>query len=155
MIPQIKLPVMGLAPAADAAGRTGDWINVKNAIGITVVCLVTQGNAAVVNFSVKQATSAAGAGVKAVDAAPIWNNFDTDASNVLTRQATDADNLSTDAALKNKMVVFHIDPAKLDMTNGFKYVAGVTAASNVANITSILYIVHQANQNEPAIDILT
>jgi hypothetical protein len=58
-------------------------------------------------------------------------------ANVLTR-ATDGVTYTTDAAVKNKVVVFEIDPAMLDLVNGFGWVGLSTGASNVANITQAM-----------------
>jgi len=154
LIPTTVLPIAGLPPAADAAGRIGDWINTRGAKMIYIVAHVNQGNAATVLLSVLQATSAAGAGSKAVDVVPIFTNLDTDAGNAFTRQ-TNAATYTTDAAVKNKIVVFVLDPATLDMGNGFKYISLSTGASNVANITSALYMIEMSYQQDSAIDMLT
>ena len=45
-------------------------------------------------------------------------------------------NYTTDAGVKNKMVIFEIDPASLDLANNFDCVYLSTGASNAANITA-------------------
>lgn len=140
-IPECCKVVQALAPAADAAGRTGAYVSLKNVNRAWVVCHITQGNAATVQLDVKQATAIAGTGVKALtNAARIWANLDTSVGDTLTRQ-TDAVNFTTDAALKNKVVIFQIDPAIcLDINNGFDCISIATGASNAANITAAEFI---------------
>lgn len=123
-----------LAPAADAAGRTGTWLKVTGAHKLYLVATITQGNAATILLTPQQATSSAGAGAKAIAGARIWACLDYAASDALVR-AADAANYTTDAGVKLKVVVFEIDPAYLDVVNGFVWVTLVTGASNAANIT--------------------
>jgi hypothetical protein len=58
--------VEGLPPAADAAGRAGDYVSLKDASRIFVVAHITQGNAATVALTLFQATAVAGTGEKAI-----------------------------------------------------------------------------------------
>lgn len=138
LVEQTKI-VEGLPPAADAAGRTGDYVTLKDAAGIYIICHVTQGNAATVALTPYQATAVAGTGEKVISAVPVWSNLDTAATDTLVRR-TDAANYTTDAAVKNKIVVFFIPAAALDVTNGFDCVCVKTGASNVANITQAMYV---------------
>ncbi|WP_342152334.1 hypothetical protein [Methylorubrum sp. SB2] len=126
-----------LAAAADAAGRAGRAVNLKNAGYATVIVNISQGNAAVVPITLQQARDVAGTGAKALtNPVPIWANLDTDATDTLVRQA-DAVAFTTDAAVKSKTVVFHIDPAYLDVTNGYRTLIVSTGASNAGNVTSV------------------
>lgn len=130
-----------LLPAADAAGRNGAWVSLKNAHKLYVVVALDQGNAATVALTLEQATAIAGTSAKAVTATvPIWANQDTGASDTLVRQV-DAASFTTSAAVKGKVVIFELLPQKiLDMANGFDCIRVVTGASNAANITSALYV---------------
>lgn len=141
VLPEDMKIVTALAPAADAAGRTGAYISLKNANRAFVVVNITQGNAATVQLNILQATAVAGTGAKTItNAVPIWADLDAAASDALAR-ATDAVNYTTDAGVKNKVVVFLIDPTTLDINNGFDCIAVQTGASNVANITQAMYFV--------------
>lgn len=132
--------VQALNPAADAAGRAGSYISLKHVGKAYVVVNITQGNAATVPLTIEQATSTAGTGSKVItNAVQIWADLDTSTSDALVR-AADAVNYTTDAGLKNKVVVFQIDPRSLDIANGFDCIVVKTGASNVANITSATYI---------------
>lgn len=129
--------VAALAVAADAAGRTGRAVNLKNATYATVLAKIAQGNAAPVTLTFLQAQDVAGTGAKPItNPAPIWANLDTDAGDTMVRQA-DAVSFTTDAGVKNKHVVAHIDPAYFDIANGFKTLIVATSASNAANLTSV------------------
>lgn len=131
-----------LAPAADAAGRTGTYISLKNCThGVYIVAHITQGNAATIALTPYQASAVAGTGEKVLaKVVNIWANLDTVTSDALAR-ATDAVNYTTDAALKNKIVVFFIPVAALDVDNGFDCITLKTGASNVANITQAEYFI--------------
>ena len=125
-----------LAPAADAAGRAGAYVSLKNYTRAVLVAHIHQGNAATILLTPQQATAVAGTGAKAIQASPIWANLDTATSDALVRVTTDAVNYTTDAALKFKLVVFQIDADSLDVDNGFDCVNLATGASNAANITA-------------------
>lgn len=126
--------------ATDAAGRTGDYISLKNTKMAWVIVDITQGNAATIALTIEQASAVAGTGSKAITlTVPIWANLDTAATDTLVRR-TDAVSYTTDAGLKNKQVVFQIDPATLDLANGFDCITVKTGASNVANLTHANYI---------------
>jgi hypothetical protein len=128
-------PIDLLAPAADAGGRTSPYRSLKNALKAYIVVKMTQGNAATVLLSVLQASAVAGTGSKAVTAVPIWSNLDTSVNDTLTAR-TAAVSYTTDAGVKNKIVIFEITPeACMDVANGFDCLAVSTGASNAANIT--------------------
>jgi hypothetical protein len=132
--------VRALKPAADAAGRTGQYITLKDAKRVFIVIFLDQGNAATVALTPFQATAIAGTGEKVLAKnVPIWANLDMVASDALVRQ-TDAVNFTTDAAVKEKMVVFQVDAAMLDVSNGFDCLVIKTGASNAANLTTGIYV---------------
>lgn len=144
-----NLPMeMALAPAADAAGRTGRYTSLKHALRAWVVFLINQGNAATIACSISKATTIAGAGATAVtESLRIWSNLDVATAGGLTAR-TAAASLTTDAATTQKVVVFEIDPGSLGET--FDCIAPVTGASNVANITAAFVVVqHQYPQATP------
>lgn len=125
-----------LNPAADAAGRTGTWVSLKTCHKAWVVFHLTQGSAATILLSLLQAQDVSGTGSKVfANAVPTVANLDQSVSDALMRQ-TDAVNYTTDAGVKNKIVIFEIDPAMLDTANNFRTVTVSTGASNAANITA-------------------
>lgn len=137
---QAKL-VQGLAPAADAAGRSGAWVSLKGAHKAYVIFHTTQGNAATIALTFQQASDVSGTGAKALTGnMSIWANQDTATSDTLVAQ-TAAKTFTTSAAVKNKMVVFEIIPQTvLDVNNGFDCIQIITGSSNAANITFAGYV---------------
>lgn len=140
-----EIPPVGLLPpAADAAGRTSVFHSLKNALKAYVVCHVNQGNAATVQLSVLQGQDVSGTGSKAVTAMPIFLVADTSVADALIAQAAAA-NFTTSATLKDKIVVFEIEPEVcMDIVNGFRSIAIQTGASNAANITEAMLFVVEA-----------
>lgn len=134
-LPEEAKIVSLLTPATDAAGRTGAYVSLKNAHKAYIVCHITQGNAATIALSPKQATAVAGTSAKAVTTARIWADEDVATSDALVRQS-DAASYTTGAGTTNKVVVFELDPSALDVAGGFDCVSISTGASNVANLTA-------------------
>lgn len=130
-----------LAPAADAAGRNGQAVSLKNAHKAWLIYHIDQANAATILLTPQQCSAVAGTGAKAVPAVPIWACLDEAATSALIRVVPDAVNYTTDAGVKKKIVVFEIDPAKLDVAGGFDCIRANTGASNAANITSCAVVV--------------
>jgi hypothetical protein len=134
-------PVTILPAASDAAGRTGAWINLRNALKAWIIVEVNQGAANTVALSVLQATSLAGGGAKAiggVEATPlnVWLNDATSSSDALAALGY-LSSYTTDATLADKLVVMEIVPeSALDLVNGFHYVTVQTGASNASNVTA-------------------
>lgn len=132
-----------LAPAADAGGRTSVYLSLKNAVKAWIVCYIGQAAANTILLSPLQATVVAGTNTKAIAAARIWTKLD-QAFTDFTKE-TEAATYTTDAATKEKFVIFELDLAKvLDLagttTSGvaFDCIAISTGASAAANITSAM-----------------
>lgn len=148
-------PVCLLPPAADAAGRTSPFRDLKNALKAYIVCHVNQGNAAPVELTVLQGQGVAGANSIAIGAVPIFECASTAASDVLVQQ-TSAANFTTSATLADKIVVFEITPEmcmNLSSAAGatpYNSIAIETSASNAANITEATLYVLQSIQGASA-----
>ena len=133
-----------LPPAADAAGRTSGYYSLKNANKAYAVVAIKQGNAATVELSFEQAKTVAGGSTKGFDAVKrIWASNDIAVTKDVAA-VTAAAGYTTDAALKDKLVVVELDPADLDFANGFDCVAITTGASNAANITTATLVIETA-----------
>jgi len=104
-----------LQPATDAAGRTSAYVSLKFASFATIIVSIAQGNAATVAITIEQASAVAGTGSKVI---------------------------TNDAGVKNKQVCFQIDPADLDIANGFDCICIKTGASNVANVTAAVIVLN-------------
>lgn len=134
-LPESAVLVGTLAPAADAAGRTGAYIATKNLLRVFVVFHINQGNAATVKCSISKATAVSGTGAAAMsETVRIASSEDQATSHQFT--VTTAADFTTSAATKGKLVVFDIEPGRLGDT--YTAIAPVTGASNAANITSAL-----------------
>lgn len=130
--------VEAITPQAGAA-ITGDYVSLKNAIMAYVVVHINQAAANTVAITIEQATAVANTGSKAItNVVPIWANEDCVTSDTLVRQ-TDAVSFTTSAATKDKIIVFQIDPATLDVANDFDCITVKTGASSASNITSAMY----------------
>lgn len=138
-IPEKDKPVEAITPQAGGA-ITGAYVSLRDAETCFVLININQANAATVAITIEQATDVAGTGSKAItNAVPIWANQDCAATDALVRQV-DAVAFTSSAVLKQKLVVFQIDPAHLDVNNGFDCITVETAASDVTNITAAQYI---------------
>jgi len=145
-VPETYKVVQALNPATDAAGRTGTYVSLKNVNRAYIVCNITQGVATTIALTPYQATAVAGTSVKVLtNNIPIWINADTSTSDTLTKQS-DALTFTTDSGIKNKVVVFQIDPQKLDINNEFDCITIVTGASSASNITSAVYLLDMKTQ---------
>lgn len=140
-LPEDAKIIGGAKPATDAAGRSARYVSCKNAHKVYALVYIDQGNAATIALTVTQAQDVAGTNAKAITGnVRIWANLDVVANgDAITRQA-DATSFTTDAGVKEKLVVLEIDPASLDQANGFRTIKVATGASNVANLTAVLYL---------------
>jgi hypothetical protein len=146
MARQFQLPaqaqiVQALNPAADAAGRTSQYVTLKAAHKAYIICHITQGNAATILLTPLQAQDVSGTNSKALtNNCAIWVCTDESVTDALVKQAAAA-NYTTDAGVKNKVVVFEISAQDhMDEANGFKTIGLSTGASNAANITQAMFI---------------
>ena len=149
-----QMPAVSLLPpAADAAGRTSSFRNLRNADKAYVVARVNQGNAAQVTLTLTQAQDVSGTGAKALSAStPIWLDNATATSDALVAQAAAA-SFQTDATVADKIVIFEILPeACMDISNGFRTIAISTSASNAANVTeaTLFLLTDYAGQTPPS-----
>ena len=134
--------VEALKPQAGAA-LTGDYVSLKNVLMAWVIVHVNQANAATMAITLEKATDVAATGTTAITTVvPIWANEDCVTSDTLVRQ-TDAVGFTTSAAVKDKMVIFQVDPATL---GAFDCLTVKTAASDAANITSAPYVLAERYQ---------
>jgi hypothetical protein len=137
-IPESCKIIEAIAPQAGGA-IVGDYVSLRDVEGCFVVVHVNQAAAAAVAITIEQAQDVAGTGSKAITyAVPIWADQDCAASDILVRQ-TDSVSFNTSAALKHKVVIFQVDPAHLDINNGFDCIVVKTAASDPTNITVAQY----------------
>lgn len=150
VFPEVSKIVEAIPASTNDAALTGDYIKVDH--GMLMIVVESAGtHASAQAITIEQATSAAAGGSKAITTVvPIWSNLDTSLTDTLVRR-TDAVSYTTDATAKNKMVVFFVDPAGLDLANGFHWVTVKVAISNVGNVVSAQYYIvnHRYQQATP------
>ncbi len=139
-LPEDHVPIGAMKPAADAAGRSGRYVSMRMMQKLLAVVYLDQGNAATVALTVTQAQDVGGTNAKPLTTPlRVWALQDVAAGGPVARQA-DASSFTTDAAVKEKIILLEIPVEALDMNNGFKAVRVNTGASHAANITSVLYL---------------
>ena len=144
-------PITAISPVVNTGALTGDIITLKNAGMCYIELHITQGNAAPVAITIEQSTAVAGTGSKAItEVSNIWSNEDVTASDLLTKQ-TSAVSYTTSAAVKNKIVVFQVDPRTLDLANGFDCIQVKVAASDAANLVQAHYVITSRRNDQSVI----
>lgn len=142
-LPENYKIVQGIQPRTTNGGFTCDYVSLKNAKKAWIVINMTQAAGHATALTPKQASDVAGTGLKVLtNSVPIWANEDVASSDSLVRQ-TDAANYSVTNDIKNKQVIFEINPAiALDVNGGFDCLTLVCSDSSQAtNIASVTYII--------------
>ena len=136
LIEKYKL-IQAFEPKTTNAAITSNYITLKNAVTATVVINLAQTVGRTTQISLYQAQDIEGTGAKPLaNDVPILANEDVGASDTLVRQA-DGVSYTVANTAKNKQVIFHIDPAKLDINNGFTCLnVRVGASSQATNFAS-------------------
>ncbi|WP_407312057.1 hypothetical protein [Desulfosporosinus sp. SB140] len=138
-IPEKDKPLEAITPQAGGA-ITGTYVSLRDAEDCYVLVQINQATAEPVAITLEQATDVEGSNSKPLtNLIPIWADEDCTSSDLLVRQA-DAIYYTTSTTAKHKLVVFQINPAHLDVTNGFDCITVKTAASDPTNITAAQYI---------------
>jgi hypothetical protein len=142
--------VEGLAPVVPSSS-TPDYISLKgaNAAGI----LIHAKNATTVTGSaitLKQATAVAGTGEKALSFTTYYKKEDTGAADAPWTKATATSDTFTTLATdsKNTFYFIPIDPASLDINNGFDCVRAGTGNATAATI-SVYYLIRPKHNGNP------
>ena len=147
-IPQtFKVVDATAGPVTTDGGVTSDYVSLKNALKAWVVVQFTQAVGHATSVAIRQASAVAGTSVKAITVAvPIWANEDTAASDTLEAQ-TAAVSYAVTNDVKKKMVIFEIDPATLDLANGFDCLNfTVSDSSQATNFVSGMFFLWERYQ---------
>ncbi|WP_058953053.1 hypothetical protein [Clostridium tyrobutyricum] len=136
LIEKYKL-VQAFEPKTTNAAITSNYITLKNAITATVVVNLAQTVGHTTQISLYQAQDIEGTGAKPLaNDVPVLVNEDVSIGDTLVRQA-DGVSYTVANTAKNKQVIFHIDPAKLDINNGFTCLnVRIVASSQATNFAS-------------------
>lgn len=144
-LPQKLKIVSGTTPVTTNAEVTADRITLKNAISVTVIAKLTQAVGHATALSIEQSTLVAGGDSKVISkVVPIWANEDTSVSDTNELQ-TRAVNYSVTADVKNKIVMFKVMPADLDVANDFICITLISSASS--QITNFIDVTYEIETN--------
>lgn len=133
--------VQAFEPKTANIAITGDYVSLKNVVNATVIVNLTQavGHATVVSLYQAQDVSGTGAKALALDV-PVWANEDVSLGDTLLRK-TDGVSYTVANTAKNKQIVFHVNPAKLDINNGFTCLnVRIGASSQATNFACAEFI---------------
>jgi len=137
-LPEKYNMVQGVEPKTTNAAITSRYVSLKNGICAFVIVHLTQAVAHATPITLFQATDVSGTSAKAIASnVQVWANEDVAAGDALIRR-TDGVGYTVTADVKNKMVVFQIEPERLDINNGFTTIqARIGASSQVTNFASV------------------
>lgn len=135
--------VQAVEPKTTNAAITGDYVSLRNVITGTVIVNLTQAVGHATQISLYQAQDVSGTGAKPlISEVPIWANEDVSLGDSLIRQ-TGGISYTVANTAKNKQVIFHIDPAKLDVNNGFNCLnVRIGASTQVTNLACAEFILN-------------
>jgi hypothetical protein len=148
--------VQGIQPRTTNGGFSADWVSLRNANRVAVVVNLTQAVGHATAFTLAQATTVAGGDTKAItNNCLIWANEDCATSDTLVRKA-DAKAYTVAADVKNKVIVFEVDPSNLDVANNFDCISLTVADSSQAtNIASVEFYIDSKYVEEPKASAIT
>lgn len=134
--------VQAVEPKTTNTAITGAYVSLKNVIRGAVVVNLTQAVGHATVISLYQAKDVSGTDAKPLtNSVPVWANEDVSLGDSLVRK-TDGVSYTVGNTAKNKQVVFHIDPARLDVNDGFTClnvrIGASTQATNFACAEFIL-----------------
>lgn len=140
--------IQAFEPKTTNAAIKSAYVDLKNTITVAVVVSLAQAVAHETEISLYQAKD-----IKGTDEKPLENkafilvNEDVSKSSGLVRKA-DGVSYKVEKIAKNKQIIFNIDPAKLDVNNGFCYLGlKIGASSQATNFASAEFILESKYNN--------
>jgi len=107
------------------------YVNLANCQMCTIMASITIA-AAATTITIEQATTRIGGSTKAITVpVPIWHNADVAVTDTLVRQ-TAAVSFTTAATAHPTLTIFQVDPATLDVANGFYFIVAKTSVAAAA-----------------------
>lgn len=133
--------VQAVEPKTTNTAITGSYVSLKNVINATVVVNLTQAVGHATAISIYEAKDVTGTDAKAItNTVQVWANEDVSSGDALTRK-TDGISYTVEDTAKNKQVVFHINPASLDINDGYTCLnVRIGASAQVTDFASAEYI---------------
>ena len=139
-LPEFCKIVQAIQPGSTSDSITCDYVSLKNVHKAWIIVSLTQVTGHATGIDPMQATAVAGTGAKAfVKTLDIWANENVATSDALVKK-TSAITYNVVDDVANKQVIFEIDPAKMDIANGFDVLGCTVDGSGVANYASIIYV---------------
>jgi hypothetical protein len=137
-----------IQPRTTTGGFTTDFVSLKNAVWCRLVFHLTQAAAHATLITPRQSTTVAAGATAVMPVMPIFANEDVATSDTLAAQ-TAAANYTVTADIKNKIVVFDIDPAALTDTYACVYatVANSGEATNFCAAEALLWMSNTTAQS--------
>lgn len=138
LVEQMKI-VVGLS-AITPSTSVPDYVCLKNYNRMTAVIQINNGATVTgTAITLKQATAVANTGEKALAFSTVYANTDTANTDTLTLTAVSSNTFTSATTDNNDLLyVIEIDPATLDVANGFDCVR-VGTANAVNAVTSVVY----------------
>lgn len=154
-MPANMKPVELIAPKTSNAALTSKVVSLKGVTKAFAVFHLTQAVGFASTPTLIQATDIAAATNKAGPSVPIWANEDTAATDTLVAKTAGA-SYGVAADVKNKIVIFEIDPARLDGANGYDCIYFTMGTSSQATdfVSAMLYVLNAYEQATPPSNIL-
>lgn len=143
LVEQVKF-VQGLAPITPSTS-VPDYVSMKNYNKFAAVISIDNGATVTgTAITLKQAQAVANTGEKALAFSKVWANVDIGATDTLVETAVSSNTFTSDTTdNKNLMYVIEVDPAELDVANGFDCIR-VGTGNGVNCVTSVLYMLWPA-----------
>jgi hypothetical protein len=143
-IPEKEKVISLLAPAVTNGNQASATVDLSDAVDCVILVHTAKGNAAQTAFALEQSVTSGGAAKVFAKTVPIFTVLDPATSTDYTRQ-TDAVSYALSAANdgRSQIVAFVVDPAKLDLANGYRFARVQISTGNAANIVGITAIVNR------------
>lgn len=134
--------VQGAQPQTTNTAVNSKYVSLKNGIVAFIIVHLTQAVGHATTISLYQAQDVSGTGAKALASnVQIWANEDVAASDTLIRKA-DGVSYAVANDVKNKTVVFQVEPERLDINSGFTTIqARIGASAQATNFASVEILV--------------
>lgn len=133
--------VQAVEPKTTNTAITGSYVSLKNVINATVVVNLTQAVGHATAISIYKSKDVSGTDAKAItNTVQVWANEDVSSGDTLARK-TDGISYTVEDIAKNKQVVFHINPASLNINDGYTCLnVRIGASAQATNFASAEYI---------------
>jgi hypothetical protein len=143
LVEQVKF-VQGLAPITPSTS-VPDYVSLKNYQKFAAVISIDNGATVTgTAITLKQAQAVANTGEKALAFTKVWANIDVANTDALTETAVTSNTFTSDTTDNmNLMYVIEVDPATLDVANGFDCIR-VGTGNAVNAVTSVVYMLWPA-----------